>query len=327
MTPLPEPEVKSLRLPPDPLARRLGWAVLVSVLVNLVLWQIVSGAVRRANIAPPVPVEITRILLPPVVRRFPTPPRKIAPKKAVPRRPQPKPLAPPRPVITHSPIPKPKITERPKRQVTPKIVARPLPVLPPKRTVRRIVTPPPVPAPRPVAAPTPSAPHHNVLTAREPAAKPQEFTMPRGGEATVGKPVEHQGPSNAVDNTPKPTARQEVAPSPRQEPQRTPVSEARQESQRGSEASGPTQEAEPVNQVKPEIPEELKQGSLKTFVRVKVDIEANGRFTVTLRTSSGNAEIDRRVLGALNRWKWKPALQNGKPVQSTQRFKFEFEVN
>lgn len=323
MEPLPEPEAPSLRLPPDAVGRRLGWAVLVSVLVNLFLWQIVSGAVRHDVLAPPAPVEITRIFLPPVARRLPKPPRKEVPKTATPRRPPPKPLAPPRPVITRRPAPEPKITERPKRQVNP-----------PKKIVRRVVTPAPpvpaphtIPAPHPVAAPTPLAPHHNVLTARAPAPTPEEFTMPRGGEAPVGRPIEHQGPSNAVDTPPKPTARQEVAPGPKQEPRRTPVPEARQEPQRGSEASGPTQEAEPVNQVKPEIPDDLKQDSFKTFVRVKVDIEANGRFTVTLRTSSGNAEIDRRVLGALNRWKWKPALQNGRPVQSTQRFKFEFEVN
>ena len=79
--------------------------------------------------------------------------------------------------------------------------------------------------------------------------------------------------------------------------------------------------------MKPEIPEELKQDSLKTFVRVKVEVEANGSFTVTLRTSSGSSEIDHRVLEALQHWKWKPALQNGKPVKSIQRFKFEFEVD
>ncbi len=88
---------------------------------------------------------------------------------------------------------------------------------------------------------------------------------------------------------------------------------------------GPTKDAEPTSQPYPEIPDDLKSQSFKTFVRVSVDIDETGAFTVTLRTSSGNADVDRRVLDALKRWKWKPALKDGEPVKSTQRFKFEFE--
>ena len=78
--------------------------------------------------------------------------------------------------------------------------------------------------------------------------------------------------------------------------------------------------------MQPSIPDSLKKGEFKSFVRVVVEIEADGSFTVSLRTSSGNTEIDQRVLDALKKWRWKPALKNGQPVASTQRFKFEFEV-
>ena len=57
-----------------------------------------------------------------------------------------------------------------------------------------------------------------------------------------------------------------------------------------------------------------------------LDVDADGNASVTLRTSSGNQEIDSRVLNALKKWKWKPALKNGEPVSSVQRFKFEFLV-
>ena len=90
--------------------------------------------------------------------------------------------------------------------------------------------------------------------------------------------------------------------------------------------SGPTREAEPSRQVQPTIPEALRQGAFKSFVRVVVEIEADGSFEVSLRTSSGNAEIDQRVLEALRKWTWKPALKSGQAIASTQRFKFEFEV-
>lgn len=81
-----------------------------------------------------------------------------------------------------------------------------------------------------------------------------------------------------------------------------------------------------MKQVLPEIPDSLKNQDFKSFVRVVVEIDADGSFEVTLRTSSGNQEVDRRVLDALKKWKWKAALKDGEPVKSTQRFKFEFEV-
>ena len=82
----------------------------------------------------------------------------------------------------------------------------------------------------------------------------------------------------------------------------------------------------PDSAVNPEIPDELKRQEFKSFVRVKVNIAADGTFTVILRTTSGNQEIDRRVLAALNKWKWKPALKDGVAVDSTRLFRFDFEV-
>jgi TonB family protein len=48
---------------------------------------------------------------------------------------------------------------------------------------------------------------------------------------------------------------------------------------------------------------------------------------VTLVTSSGNLEVDQRVLAAMKSWKWTPALDNGQPVESSERYKFIFEVD
>ncbi|HWA82479.1 MAG TPA: TonB family protein, partial [Fimbriimonadaceae bacterium] len=89
---------------------------------------------------------------------------------------------------------------------------------------------------------------------------------------------------------------------------------------------GPTKDAEPVNEVQPEIPDSLKSQELKTFVRVKVEIAEDGTFEVILRTSSGKPDVDKIILDSLKRWKWKPALKDGQPVKSTQLFKFEIEV-
>lgn len=78
--------------------------------------------------------------------------------------------------------------------------------------------------------------------------------------------------------------------------------------------------------MQPEIPDDLKDSDFKTYVRVRVNVHADGSFEVSLRTSSGNSQIDSRVLRALKKWRWKAALKDGDPVDSTQYFRFEFEV-
>jgi periplasmic protein TonB len=75
--------------------------------------------------------------------------------------------------------------------------------------------------------------------------------------------------------------------------------------------------------VKPELPEELLKSATKTFVRVAFEIEADGSFSVELRTSSGSDEVDNRVKAALERWKWKPATRAGQPVASRELLKVE----
>lgn len=90
--------------------------------------------------------------------------------------------------------------------------------------------------------------------------------------------------------------------------------------------AGPTTDAKAITQVEPTIPSDLQSEDYQSFVRVQVIINPDGTFTVTLLTSSGNADVDRRVLEALQRWKWQPALKDGVAIRSIQIFRFEFQV-
>jgi protein TonB len=287
--------------------RRLIWACVISLLVNLTLWRAVSALAQRPVYHDLAPVEITRVILKPEQRKI----RKVAPPKKIVKR----------IVPVHKPIPKPR----------PVVVRRPIE----RRVVRRIP-----PRPVRVAQRPPQGAHHRILAAlpgKSPLA-PKEPTVLPGGNAQVGKPIEQQNPGNAVVNPPAPVEKTPVPPAPppppppppppakvAQTPAPAPPVSA-PEPAKPARAHGPTRDAEPAGQVKPEIPDELKQGEYKSFVRVRVEIEADGSATPILRTSSGNAEIDRRVLDALRRWRWKPALRDGEPVKSTLLFKFEFEV-
>lgn len=75
------------------------------------------------------------------------------------------------------------------------------------------------------------------------------------------------------------------------------------------------------------MPDTLLDSGYRSFVRVEVEVSEAGNFTVKIRTSSGNPDIDARVLDSLKRWKWKPALKNGVPVTSTQIFQIDFAVD
>jgi protein TonB len=81
-----------------------------------------------------------------------------------------------------------------------------------------------------------------------------------------------------------------------------------------------------VRTVKPSIPDSLRSGDYKASVSVRVEVAADGSAVPSLRSSSGNADVDGRVLEALRKWKWKPALKDGEPVASIERFRFDFEV-
>ncbi|WP_395090475.1 energy transducer TonB [Armatimonas sp.] len=161
------------------------------------------------------------------------------------------------------------------------------------------------------------------------AAKPAIPTQaaqasPVAAQATPGAPAATPKPTPEPTPTPRPTPRPTPEPTPTPRP--TPAPTPKPTPAPTPKPSGPTREAEPGRQVQPSIPDSLKKGEFKSFVRVVVEIEADGSFEISLRTSSGNTEVDQRVLEALKKWTWKPALKNGQAVASTQRFKFEFEV-
>ncbi|MFI5386588.1 MAG: energy transducer TonB [Fimbriimonadales bacterium] len=189
--------------------------------------------------------------------------------------------------------------------------------------------------PKPVAHPQPPPPaeHSHVITAPAKAGQstnPDDFTAKSGGTSAPGKPVEHQGTAETKPPDPPkaepPKAEPPKPDPPKPDPPKPDPPKPDPPKPDPPKPKGATKDSEPVSQIQPEIPDSLKSQDLKTFVRVRVEIAEDGNFEVILRTSSGNPEVDRLVLNALKKWKWKPALKDGEPVKSTQLFKFEIEV-
>jgi protein TonB len=302
----------------DAIGARLRVALVASLLLNIALWSMAASVARHPPAYDPRPVEITRVILPPerkIVKVIPPKPiKKIEVKKKVAPPPKPRPPEP-----RHTP--------------------------PPPQPLHTVQRKPPKPI---QVARLPQGAHSRVITAKPdktaPPPTPTDHTALAGGNAPQGQVIDKQQAGNAAVNPPGPVAKApdpapapkaEVkpapapvtpapvakAPEPAPEPKPAPAPEPK------PKRKGPSREAEATDEVKPEIPDSLKQqGGYKSFVRVRVVIEPDGTATTVLRTSSGNPDIDSRVLEALKKWKWKPALKDGVAVQSTQLFKFEFEV-
>lgn len=94
----------------------------------------------------------------------------------------------------------------------------------------------------------------------------------------------------------------------------------------GTESEAQFTEAKPTFNPPPEIPSAEREQCMRTFCVARFWISADGKSKVKLLTHSGSHEIDDITLATLRRWKFKPAMLDGMPVESTRRIKVEFEV-
>lgn len=94
----------------------------------------------------------------------------------------------------------------------------------------------------------------------------------------------------------------------------------------GTEESSLYTDAQIVHSPKPEIPAELHEQCFKSCCLAKFIIKEDGKSSVKLLSSTGSAEVDEIAVSTLQRWKFKPATVNGKPVESAKKIKVEFEV-
>ena len=95
----------------------------------------------------------------------------------------------------------------------------------------------------------------------------------------------------------------------------------------GTEAGAEFVQAQVVESPQPVIPPALHENCFKSCCLARFMIAADGKSKVKLLSSSGSDEIDDITLETLRKWKFKPAMLDGKPVASTRRIKVEFEVD
>lgn len=350
---------------------RLSRAILASLAVNALGWSALGGALLGQKAPPPVPIEISRVILTPKGERIP----KTVTKKQIARKIE----RIRREIVRRRPstqAPRPRSIERPRRERPRRERPRSTRPIEPTRArpLQRAPEAPQSNRPaKPSAEPQPQGARNRTLIAKNAAAPGAGRVIP-GGNAKLGQPIDRQNPGNARNNptadftpapqpqptepvalpdpttppaadptaTPRtlPTATPLPTPTPRPIPTPTPLPTAtpkpaptptprptpRPLPTPTPRPTGPTRAAIATRQVQPSVPEVLRNAEFKSSVRVRVEVASDGTPSPSLRGGSGNSEIDSRVLAALRRWKWKPALQNGEAVASTQYFRFDFEV-
>jgi len=83
----------------------------------------------------------------------------------------------------------------------------------------------------------------------------------------------------------------------------------------------------PETQVKPVIPDDLRDSDLDTQFRALFTVHADGSADVSMVQSTGNNELDQLALQAARQWRFHPAIKDGAPIESYIRLWVDFEVS
>jgi protein TonB len=83
----------------------------------------------------------------------------------------------------------------------------------------------------------------------------------------------------------------------------------------------------PVNKLPPVYPSALLGKGIGGRVSVSCTVDASGRVVATsIKQSSGHPELDNAALGAVQKWKFKPATKGGRKIKATCVVPFNFEA-
>ena len=83
----------------------------------------------------------------------------------------------------------------------------------------------------------------------------------------------------------------------------------------------------PISKLPPTYPSALLSKGVGGRVMISCVIDASGQVaSSTIKQSSGYSELDKAALVAVARWKFKPAVKEGRSIKSTCSVPFNFEV-
>ena len=81
-----------------------------------------------------------------------------------------------------------------------------------------------------------------------------------------------------------------------------------------------------VSEPKPVIPDDYSSGTTPSAFRALFKVHPDGSATVSKLASSGDPQLDALAMDAAKKWTFKPATEDGKPVESYLRLTIDFEL-
>jgi periplasmic protein TonB len=150
----------------------------------------------------------------------------------------------------------------------------------------------------PPAAPAPPAPPKSTAPPK-PAARPKPAPLVRK-ELPAEKPA------------------QPVPPPPPAAPPATP--------QPNAPALTESHGAQAIVQPMPVIPDELREEAMSEKATARFHIAADGTATVELIKPTQNPRLNRLLLETLRQWRFSPAMEQGKPVESVETMVIRVQV-
>jgi periplasmic protein TonB len=103
--------------------------------------------------------------------------------------------------------------------------------------------------------------------------------------------------------------------------------ERREASEAATKREASNREVAAVSRVQPDYPPAAFRNGEEGTVIVRVDVDASGTPTnVDVAKRSGSRELDRAALEAVRKWRFNPAMKDGKPVASAAEVPVEFRL-
>lgn len=174
----------------------------------------------------------------------------------------------------------------------------------------QLVVIPPAPKPEPIAKPV--EPIHTVVkpVIRRPPVRYVQRPKP---EPKATTPVEAP-----VDRAPAPpAARAEAAP---------PLPPVETHAPRAGSLGSDQMSARAILRPMPEIPDDLREHTLDAVAVVRFAVAADGSAGATLVQATPIPRLNQLLLEAFNRWRFFPALKDGKPVASVMELRVPVRI-
>ncbi|WP_206995242.1 TonB family protein [Trinickia mobilis] len=208
---------------------------------------------------------------------------------------------------------------------------RPLPV-PETIDMKLVEIAPPEPARTVSAQPQASAPARDLLQRRIP--KPQQVRVtPPAARTEAIDTANRANSANAPQTNALPPRGESPAAPAREEPTAEAPAAGGKTAGRSASDTSPasssagTVQARLLSQPLPVLPDDLREDAYRAEAVARFEIHADGSTEFELVRPTPNPRLNQILLEALRKWRFFPALENGRPVDSQRDVRVHFNVS